>query len=150
MKILVNNKRALSDYIIEEKLEAGIALEGWEVKSLKHSHGSLIGAFIKHINGELILTGSSIPSWKGSADRIAEKQERDRKLLLNKRQILTLSKKTKEQGYTIIPLEFYINDKGLIKLTVALAKGRKKFDKREKLKKLDQQRRIDQELKKFR
>jgi SsrA-binding protein len=149
MKVLITNKKAHNDYDILEKLEAGIVLKGWEVKSLKSSHGSILDSFIKERDGQAILVGATIPIWKTSSYIPKESEKADRVLLLKKNEILSMSEKAKKQGSTIIPLDIISSDRGLIKITVALVKGKKKYDKRQKLKDRDIRKRIDQERKTY-
>lgn len=149
MKSITNNKKAYFDYEIKEKIEAGIVLEGWEVKSIKNFKISLAGSYIKEVNGEIYLIGSQISAYKQGRSKTKEEENRDKKLLLKKREALNLIQKAKEQGYTIVPLEVYINNGGIIKVSIGLAKGKKKFDKREKLKRQDLQRRVQSERKHY-
>lgn len=134
MVMINNNKKAYYDYEISDKVEAGIQLEGWEVKSVKGGGIGLAGAFIRERNGELFLTNSRIPSYKSGFKKTKEAELRDKKLLVHKNQIINLSTKAKAGGTTLIPLEVYINDAGIIKVLIGLGKGRKKYDKRRRLK----------------
>lgn len=149
MAVLITNKKIYHDYEVLDKLEAGIVLKGWEVKSIKAGHGSIIDAFVKEKNGEAILTNIMIPAWKTSSYISKEEENSDRKLLLKKREILSLSEKAKKDGLTIVPLEIYTTGKGIIKVMVALVKGKKKYDKRQKLKEKDIKKRIDQDRKAY-
>lgn len=149
MKVLITNKKAYHDYEIIDKLEAGIVLKGWEVKSLKAGHGSILDSFVRERDGQAILVGATIPVWKTSSYIPKESERSDRVLLLKKGEILSFSEKARKQGSTIIPLDIISSDRGLIKLTIALVKGKKKYDKRQKLKDRDIKRRIDQERKTY-
>ncbi len=148
MKILVNNKTNLRNYIILDKYEAGIELYGWEVKSIKNGKISMASSFIKPLGHQLYLTGAKIYSYEFS--RSKENDEiRDRKLLLHRNQITKLLQETKQTGYTIVPVMIYSNDNSLIKVEIALAKGAKKYDKRAKLKERDLEKRVNQDRKFF-
>ncbi|MBD3248133.1 SsrA-binding protein SmpB [Candidatus Falkowbacteria bacterium] len=146
MPVLVNNKRASFDYEILEKFEAGLVLHGYEVKSLKKGNGSLKGSFIsfsqvkKGALPEAYLRKCFIPKYEKAASISDHEPERDRKLLLKKQQIAYLLGKKNEQGLTLIPTKIYTKN-GFVKLEFALAKGKKKQDKRETIKKreLDRQ-----------
>lgn len=145
MQILVNNKKAHFEYEILEKVEAGIVLKGWEVKSLKAGHGNIASSYIKEKNNELFIVEMGIPVWKTSSFIKNEAEKIDRKLLLKKNEIRNLSSKVKQDRLTMVPLEIISNDKGLVKVIVGLVKGKKKYDKRQKLKEKDLSRRISQE-----
>jgi SsrA-binding protein len=149
MKILYDNRRAYADYVILDKLEAGIVLVGWEVKSIKAGSLSLTGAYIKEINNELVLIGSHIPIWKHTNKTGKEDEYRTRKLLVHKKQLNKLVDASKVNGITLIPLQVIQNDSGLIKVIIATARGKKKFDKRQTLKENDMKRRLDSDRKKY-
>jgi SsrA-binding protein len=149
MKILVNNKKAYFDYEILEKVEAGIELKGWEVKSLKSGSMNITNAFVRELGGEMFLLEARIPVWKTSNYVESSEEYRRRRLLLKKNEIRALSAKSKESRATIVPLEFYQNDKGLIKVLIGLAKGKRKYDKRQKIKERELARRINEERKHF-
>jgi SsrA-binding protein len=145
MKILYRNKKALFNYFIEDKYEAGIILSGTEVKSCKLGHIDLSDSFISIDKGDLILNNSFIADYKHSGySKHIEKCKR--KLLMHKKEILKLHQEVNIKGYTLIPLSFYEN-KGLIKVEVALAKGKHTFDKRESLKEKTSKREIERFLK---
>lgn len=149
MKVLASNKKAYFDFDILESVIAGISLYGWEVKSVKAGRISLNGAYIKiHLN-EFFLDGAVVPSLKYSPKVSKVEESRQRKLLLTKRQIALLTASAKAAGNTIVPLEVLENEKGLVKVNIALVKGRKKFDKRQKLKEKDVKKQIDFERKKY-
>lgn len=133
-KALINikNKKAYFDYEIIEKYEAGIVLAGTEIKSIREGKLSLKDAYCKFKKGELFVKMRIAEYSHGGA--FNHDPDRIRKLLLTKRELKKLEKKVIESGYTIIPLRLYINEKGLAKLEIALAKGKKKYDKRESLK----------------
>jgi len=136
MEILSENKKAHFDYEILEKFEAGLVLIGTEVKSIKEGHISLIGSYVVFKQGEPYLTGSKIPAYQPKNAPAGYNPERLRKLLLNKKEINELLGRSKEKGFSMIPLKVYTKD-GRIKLEFGLAKGKKKYDKKEKIKKRD-------------
>lgn len=138
MKKYAINKRAIFDYEVLEKFEAGLVLKGYEVKSVKTGHVSLKGAFVTAHQGELYLTNANIPLYQ-HARVTGYDPTASRKLLLHKRQIKQLLGKSKTQGLTMVPL-FVYNKKGFIKLSFALAKGKKQFDKRHSIKKREDER----------
>lgn len=142
MKIV--NRRAFYDYKILEKFEAGINLMGAEVKSVKGGHADLTGSFVRIIGSEAYLVNAKIfPLKYARLERYDER--RTRKLLLHKKETISLKSKTEGSNLTIIPVSLYLKDR-LIKVKVALAIGKKKFDKREEIKRKDSQREIEIEL----
>ncbi len=147
MKQLANNKKAFHDYFIEKKYEAGIELLGSEVKSIKQGKVSIKESFIGDKNGEMFIYGMHVSPFKEAYDQAID-PTRTRKLLLHKKEINTLIGKKTQAGYTIVPISVYEKD-GLVKIQIALAKGKKLYDKRETLKKKDDQRRIDRALKNY-
>lgn len=149
MKVLYSNKKARFDFDISDTFEAGIVLEGWEVKSAKAGNLSLKGSFIKEKEDELFLKGARISSWQYGQEKDQNQIYRDRKLLLKRRQIKNLLSKAQEKGFAIVPLDMYSNNGGMIKVTVGLGKGRKKFDKRSELKKRDLDRRVQTDRKTY-
>jgi SsrA-binding protein len=135
-ELIATNRKAGFEYHIEQKWEAGLQLTGTEIKSVRNKQVNINDAWCTFINGELFVKGMHIAVYKeGSVFNHQEK--RDRKLLLKKQELRKLSAKVKEKGYTIIPLRVYINGRGYAKLEIALAKGKKSFDKRETIKKRD-------------
>jgi len=144
MKIIDKNKKAFFDYFIDEKMEAGIALKGSEVKSIRCGDVSLKDCFCHVQSGEVYLKNCYIaPYSKGSY--FNEEPRRDRKLLLHRREIDKIIGKIKEKGLTLIPLSIYL-DKGLVKLEVGLCKGKKLHDKRQSIKEKDIQREQQREM----
>lgn len=127
-KVVGRNRKAYHEYHIEEKYEAGIALTGTEVKSIRDSRINLREGYVKAENGELFLHNVHISTYE-QGNRNNHEPLRVRKLLMHKREINRLYGKTKEKGYTLIPLQVYIKQ-GLIKIEVGLAKGKKLYDKR--------------------
>ena len=144
-KLIANNKKAYHDYFLEEKIEAGIELVGTEVKSLRMGKCSIKEAFVRIDNGEIYIYQMHIsPYEKGNI--FNRDPLRPRKLLLHKYEILKLEGKIKEKGYTVVPVEVYFN-KGRVKLMIALAKGKKLYDKRADIKAKDLKREAGREFK---
>lgn len=145
MKLIANNKKAYHDYFILETYEAGIALHGTEVKSLRMGKCSIKEAFIRVENEEVFIYGMHIsPYEKGN---IFNKDPlRVRKLLLHKYEIRKLLGKTKEKGMTLVPLKVYLKD-SLVKVEIGLVKGKKLYDKRQDIAKKDQQREAQRDFK---
>ena len=129
MKDIAINKKAYHDYEIIEKYEAGIVLVGSEIKSLRAGKVSLKEAYVSFFHGEAFVKGMSISIYKEATYNNHE-ETRDRKLLMHKREIAKLANKCKLQGLTVIPLKIYFNN-GLVKIEVALAKGKTLYDKRQ-------------------
>ena len=143
--ILAGNKKAYFDYFVEEKFEAGIELQGSEVKSAKAGKVSIKESFVRIINGELFIMGMSIVPWSyGSIYNPEEK--RVRRLLLHKKEIRRLHEKVSQKGYTIVPLDVHLSH-GYVKVEIALARGKKTYDKRESMAKRDVERDIRRSLK---
>jgi SsrA-binding protein len=133
---LIDNKRGLLDYSILETMEAGLVLEGFEVKSLRASQGSLKGARIVARGGEAYLVGATIPAFQIANAPKSFDPERTRKLLLSKRQIADILSAESENGLTVIPISVYNKGRNL-KLEIAIARGKKEHDKRQSIKKRD-------------
>jgi SsrA-binding protein len=146
MAALVHNKKADFNYEIVERYEAGIELFGFEVKSLKKGTGSLEGSFVVLKNGELFLKNSYIPPYQEKNTPESYDPYRMRKLLMKKSEIEKIAEDKKGQGLTIIPISWY-NKNNKVKLEVALARGKKKYDKRETIKKRDQERDLGRRFK---
>ena len=145
IKLIANNKKAYHDYFIDEKYEAGIALHGTEVKSLRMGRCSIKESFIRIEDGEVFIYGMHIsPYEKGNFFNIDAL--RVRKLLLHKKEILKISGKMKEQGITVVPLQVYFSG-SLVKMEIGLAKGKKLYDKRDDIAKKDQKREAQREFK---
>lgn len=134
------NRRAGHDYTLLERFEAGLVLTGGEVKSVKAGHFHLEEAFVRLRNGEAWLFNAHIPPYC-SADFQNYDPRRERKLLLHKKEILKLEQKTGEKGLTLVPLSCYTKG-GNIKLEIALARGRKSYEKREEIKRREQEKEI--------
>ena len=145
MKVIADNRKARHDYYIEDSVEAGIVLKGTEVKSLRAGHVTLKDAYASISNGEIFIEGMHISPYEHgnifNADPL-----RKRKLLLHKRQILRLAQKTQEKGLTLVPLKLYF-DHDKVKVDLALAKGKKLYDKRAVAAEKSARRDIDRALK---
>lgn len=145
IKIISTNRRANHDYFLSDFLEAGIALKGTEIKSLRHNNVSIKEAYVFLKNNEAYIINMNIPIYeKGTI--FNHEPKRDRKLLLHKSEIYRLQSKINEKGYTIIPTKVYLK-KGKAKVEIALAKGKKLYDKRETIKKNESKREIDKLMK---
>lgn len=144
-KLIANNKKAYHDYFIDEKYEAGIALHGTEVKSMRMGKCSIKESFIRIENGEVFVYGMHVsPYEKGNL--FNKDPLRVRKLLLHRSEINKLQGKIKEKGYTLVPLQVYFKD-GKVKVEIGLAHGKKLYDKREDIAKKDQRREAEKEFK---
>jgi SsrA-binding protein len=144
-KLIVDNRRARHDYVLLDRFEAGLALTGTEVKSLREGHVQLGGAYADVRDGEIWLVGASIAEYaQGSVG--AHAPDRDRKLLLHRREIDSLSGNVREKGLTIVPTRLYFKD-GRVKVELALARGKERADKRRSIAERDAQRQIDRALK---
>lgn len=141
----IENKKVYFDYEIIEKIEAGIALQGPEVKSLREGKGSIKESFARIENSEVFLHNFYVAPYPAALEKPLPL--RKKKLLLNKREIKKLARKGEERGLTLVPLAVYFNKKGLAKVEIALAKGKKTYDKRRKIKERDLKRDIDRKLK---
>src|SRR5574344_1023531 len=144
-KILATNKKAFHDFTIFEKFTAGIVLFGTEIKSMRKNGISLKDGFVKVEEGEVFLYNCHISPYE-QGNRYNHKEQRVRKLLLTKKEILKIQSKVKKDGYTIIPLEVFLT-KGFAKVEIGLAKGKKLHDKRDDLAKKDQKREMDRAVK---
>jgi SsrA-binding protein len=144
---LAKNKKALFDYEILEKFQAGLVLSGQEVKSAKNGQISLKGAFVTFHAGKPLLTGAHITKYKPAGDIPDYDPTRSRHLLLKKKEIRYLQGKFFEKGLTIVPLSVYTKNR-FIKVEIAVARGKKTFDKREVIKKRDANREIKRAMKK--
>ena len=144
-KLIANNKKARHDYFLEETYEAGIALHGTEVKSLRMGKCSIKESFMRIENGEMMIYGMHVsPYEKGNI--FNKDPMRPKKLLMHRAEIRKLQGKLAEQGYTLVPVQVYFKG-GLVKVQVALAKGKKLYDKRQDIAKKDQRREAEREFK---
>jgi len=146
MKVIVQNRKARHDYQILETLEAGIALLGTEVKSLREGRANLRDSFAVIIDGEVYLRGLHVSPYSHTSDTKLDPR-RDRKLLLNRREIRKLIGKVQEKGLTLVALKLYFNNKGVAKVELALAKGKRTYDKRQDIAERDAKREVDRALK---
>ena len=144
MKEIAVNRKAHFEYFIEEKYECGIALVGSEVKSLRLGHLSLADTYATIKNGEVFLINAHIPCYEKTSV-YKEDERRTRKLLLHRKEIDRLEKKVKDKSYTLIPLKAYFND-GLVKIELALAKGKHLYEKKDVLKERDLKKESDRAL----
>ncbi len=142
----MTNRKARHDYHILETVEAGLVLTGTEVKSLRGGRASLSDAFARIEQGEVFLYNMHISPYS-HGNRFNHEPLRTRKLLLHKEEIRRLIGKTREQGLTLIPLKVYFNDQGWAKLELALARGKKKWDKREAIAQRDVRRQVERAMK---
>jgi SsrA-binding protein len=144
--INIKNRKASFEYELIEKLVTGMQLTGTEIKSIRNGKVSMNDAYCQFYGGELFAKNIHISEYElGNINNHPAK--RDRKLLLHKKELQKLERKLKESGFTIVPTRMFINDRGLAKLEVALARGKKLFDKRETLKQKDSKREIDRMMK---
>jgi SsrA-binding protein len=135
-KIAADNRRARFDYEIGETFEAGLVLTGTEVKSLRNGKATIAESYATTKDGEIYLVNANIPEYL-EANRFNHSPRRDRKLLLHKREITKLAQGVERQGMTVVPLKIYFNEKGRAKIELALARGKKLYDKREADKRRD-------------
>ncbi|MDM5339927.1 SsrA-binding protein SmpB [Fictibacillus enclensis] len=140
-KLVAQNKKARHDYHIEETFEAGIVLQGTEIKAIRAGRINLKDSFARVQNGELFLHNMHVSPYE-QGNRYNHDPLRTRKLLLHKKEITKLLGQTKEQGYSIVPLKLYLKN-GFAKVLIGLAKGKKNYDKRQDLKKKDAKREIE-------
>ena len=148
MEFLAENKKAFFNYEMLEKFNAGIELLGLEVKSLKVKRGTLDGAYVSARGQEVFLLGANIPPYQPQNTPASYEPTRPRRLLLTRKEINQLVGWENKKGLTIVPLSLY-NAGRKIKVTIALARGKKKFDKRESIKKREASREIERTLKNF-
>lgn len=144
----IRNKKASFEYFFVDTFTAGIVLTGTEIKSIRMGKASLVDTFCYINNGEIWVKGMNIsPYFYGSYNN--HESKRDRKLLLNKREIKNLQEATKQVGFTIVPTLLFIDDHGRAKLDIALCRGKKEFDKRQTLKEKEDRREMDRVRKRF-
>ncbi|MCH4889116.1 SsrA-binding protein SmpB [Acidaminobacter sp. JC074] len=144
-KLIANNKKARHEFFIDEVLEAGIVLKGTEVKSIRMGRANIKESYAVINGGEVFIQGMNITPYE-MGNRYNPDPLRTRKLLLHKREIDKLISLTTRKGYTLVPLRLYINDKGLVKLEIGVARGKKMHDKRHDLAKKDANRDIQRAL----
>ena len=146
-KLVANNKKARHDYFLEEIIEAGIALTGTEIKSVRAGKVSIKESYAKVDGGELILYGMHISPYK-EGNRYNVDPLRPRRLLVHKREIRKMIGATTQQGMTIVPVQMYINEEGRAKVEIALARGTKQYDKRESIAQRDAKRAMERAVRK--
>ena len=145
--INIKNKRAEHDYLLFDKYTAGIVLTGTEIKSIRQGKASLVDTYCYVINGEVWLKNMYVAQYKqGSYNNHIER--RDRKLLLTKKEIRKIQQTVKSPGFSIIPVLIFIDEKGLAKVDIHIARGKREYDKRETLKEKEDRRAIDRQFKK--
>lgn len=144
-KVLLRNKKARHDYFVEEELEAGLVLQGSEVKSLREAKAVISDAYAEVRGSEAWLVNMQISEYPW-ANRWNHEPKRTRKLLLNRREIEKLDERTAQEGYTALPLEVYLR-KGKLKVLLGICKGKKHYDKRHEARKRDAQREVEAALK---
>lgn len=149
MRLIAKNKKAFFNYEILETFEAGVALVGSEVKSIREGRISLKESYAEIKEGEVFLVSCHVSPYE-AANRFNHDPLRDRKLLLHRREIKRLTGKIKERGLTLVPTKVLINDKGKVKIELALAKGKRTYQKREAIRERDRDREMQAELKRWR
>lgn len=142
--ILIDNRKANYNYFLLEEYVAGIVLKGCEIKSIRNRDVNMSDSYCTFVGNELIIKNMHISPYKNSGFAYGDyNPKRDRKLLLTKRELRKLQKDVQVKGYTIVPVNLYTNDKGLVKLTIAMAKGKHTYDKSQTIKERD----LDREMK---
>lgn len=150
MKVLAQNKKALFDYDILDRMEAGIVLTGDEVKSCKAGHISLIGSFATIHGGELFLINCTITPYSNAANRQEDDGKRSRKLLVHRKELARIVGDISRKGITLVALKMYLNERNLVKVELGLAKHKKAVGKKATIKERDIRRETERELKKYR
>ncbi|HOV90750.1 MAG TPA: SsrA-binding protein SmpB [Syntrophorhabdaceae bacterium] len=145
MKVICTNRKAYHDYHVEDKFEAGIVLSGTEVKSLREGRANLKDSYAKIKNGEIFLVNAHISPYS-FGNIFNHEPKRERKLLLHRREINKLTGKINERGYTLVPLSMYFNKQNRAKVELALVKGKTLYDKRESIKRKDEKRLAEREM----
>ena len=147
-RVDIRNKRATFDYIVLDRYTAGIVLTGTEIKSIRAGKAGLVDTFCYIHNGEVWVKNMYVAEY-GRGSYGNHLPRRDRKLLLNRREIRALAEATKAPGFTLVPLRLFINDDGRAKVDVALCRGKKEFDKRASLREKDDRREMDRAIKRY-
>ena len=148
LKNITVNKKAFHNYAIIEKFEAGMVLVGSEVKSIREGKVNLKDSYVEIRAVEAFLINSHISAYSNASYNNHE-PERERKLLLNRRELMKLDKKVKTRGFSIVPLRMYFNKKGRVKIEIAIAKGKREYEKKQKIKDRDIKRDVDRELRRY-
>ena len=146
---IAKNKKAYHDYFIEEKFEAGLVLTGSEVKGIRAKRVNLKDSFIRFVGKEAFLFNAHIGRLDTTHHYYGHEERGSRKLLLHKKELAKMLKAVTRDGYTIVPLQLYFNDRNIVKLQVAIAKGKQLHDKRQDLKEKDQKRDIERSMKDY-
>jgi SsrA-binding protein len=144
IKLIAHNRKAAHEYFLEDRFEAGLVLMGSEIKSIRAGHVQLREAYVQAQGSQVLLLNAHIAPYDPAA-RQNHEPLRPRKLLLHKREIAKLVEKVQQKGYTIVPTKLYLS-KGRAKVEIALAKGKKQYDKREAIAKRDSQREVERAL----
>lgn len=148
MQQIYLDKNIAFHFEVLDKLEVGVVLFGWEVKSLKSGRFNFKPAFVEFTpDQQLVLKGAQISAWKTAPGVSEEMQKRNRNLLAHHREALKIGLASKHPGYSLVPVEIYTTDKGLIKMVIALVKGKKRFEKKQVIKERDQRRAIEMDMK---
>ncbi|MDX9813998.1 MAG: SsrA-binding protein SmpB [Sulfurimonas sp.] len=147
MKIIAKNKKALFDYFILDRYEAGLVLKGSEVKALRDGRVNLKDSFVRFVKNEAFIFGMHIGKLETTHHFYSHEERATRKLLLHRKEIDKMIKEVERDGHTVVPLEIYFDDKNRAKLTIAVAKGKQLHDKREDLKQKDMKRDIERMMK---
>lgn len=147
MEIL--NRKAKFNYFIEEEIECGIELLGNEVKSIREGSCNIKDSYARIKSNEVYVLNMFIKKYSHTSDTFAPNETRERKLLLHKKEILKLKDKITKEGYTLIPLKIYFNEKNKAKMLLGLCKGKKSYDKRETIKERDIKRKLEKDLKRY-
>lgn len=146
MKIIVDNRKAHFNYTLLDEYQAGIVLNGCEIKSIRKGKANMSDAYCAFVNGELFIRNMHIAEYdKSDVHYISGDTKRDRKLLLKKQELRKLNQKVKTRGQTIVPVKMFINDRGLCKVMISLATGKHTYDKSKAIKERD----LDRELKRY-
>ena len=145
MKIIKTNKKAYFEYEIIDTFEAGIVLMGCEVKSIRQGHISLANSFIQVVKGEMWLKNCYIKTYDKTTSFCPDERQM-RKLLMSKKEILKISSQVSEKGLSIVPLKVYFNNRNIVKLQIAVARGKKLYDKRKSIKERDQKRELARQV----
>jgi len=146
---IARNKKAYHDYEILEKFEAGIVLKGSEVKGVRAGRVNLKDSFVKLVKGEAFLFNAHIGRLETTHHYYGHEERGSRKLLLHKREIAKLADAVEKEGHTIVPLQLYFNNRNIIKIEIAIARGKKLHDKRQDMKEKDMKRDIERALKDY-
>ncbi len=146
---IARNKKAYHDYFIEEKFEAGLVLSGSEVKGIRAKRVNLKDSFIRFVGNEAFLFNAHIGRLETTHHFYGHEERGNRKLLLHRKQLDKMLKATTRDGYTVVPLQLYFNDRNIVKIQIAIAKGKQLHDKRQDLKEKDQKRDIARAMKDY-